>query len=114
MTVAVLNLDAAVVLLTPLYVRVARRTGLDPVALAFQPVLLACLASSFLPVSNLTNLIAAHQADLGTSDFLVAPRGAEPRRGRRRLVDVPARRSGFPRTRGLPAVSSSGPRCGPA
>src|SRR2546428_495183 len=50
----ILNLDASVVLLTPLYVRIARRCGLDPLALAFQPVLLSCLASSALPVSNLT------------------------------------------------------------
>src|SRR5579875_2028551 len=55
----VLNLDASVVLLTPLYVRVARRTGMAPLSLAFQPVLLATLASSALSVSNLTNLIAA-------------------------------------------------------
>ena len=57
--VALLNLDAAVVLLTPLYIRTARNTGLDPVMLAFQPVLLAMLASSALPISNLTNLIVA-------------------------------------------------------
>lgn len=40
----VFNLDASVVLLTPLYIRIARRHGLDPEVLAFQPVLLACLA----------------------------------------------------------------------
>jgi arsenical pump membrane protein len=68
--VALLNLDAAVVLLTPLAVRVARRTGLDPVAMAFQPALLACLASSALPVSNLTNLILAE--DRSTGEFLGA------------------------------------------
>ena len=67
---AVLNLDASVVLLTPLYVRIARRCGLDPVALGFQPVLLACLASSALPVSNLTNLIAASDRHLGAADFV--------------------------------------------
>ena len=39
----VLNLDAAVVLLTPLYVRIARRSGIDPFTLAVQPVLLSCL-----------------------------------------------------------------------
>ena len=39
-------LDASVVLLTPLYIRVVRRHGLDPTLLAFQPVLLAALASS--------------------------------------------------------------------
>jgi len=67
---ALLNLDAAVVLLTPLYVRIARRHGIDPVALAFQPALLACLASSALPVSNLTNLIARERFDLDVAGFL--------------------------------------------
>jgi arsenical pump membrane protein len=68
----VLNLDAGVVLLTPLYVRIARQRGSDALALAVMPVLLACLASSALPVSNLTNLIAASWTGAGTSDFLVA------------------------------------------
>jgi arsenical pump membrane protein len=68
---AVLNLDAAVVLLTPLYVRMARQSGMSEGSLAFQPVLLACLASSFLPVSNLTNLIAAGHTGAGPVDFLV-------------------------------------------
>jgi arsenical pump membrane protein len=66
----VLNLDAAVVLLTPLYVRIGRRTGRDPLTLAFQPVLLACLASSALPVSNLTNLIAASWTSASTVSFI--------------------------------------------
>lgn len=66
----VLNLDASVVLLTPLYIRIARRHGLAPEMLAFQPALLACLASSPLPVSNLTNLIVAERFDLGVGDFL--------------------------------------------
>jgi len=65
----VLNLDASVVLLTPLYVRIARRHGLDPLAAAFTPMLLACFASSALPVSNLTNLLAAERFDLGAVDF---------------------------------------------
>lgn len=56
-TVALLNLDAAVVLLTPLYLRIAERHRVAPFSLACQPVLLALFASSFLPVSNLTNLI---------------------------------------------------------
>lgn len=68
---AVLNLDTAVVLLTPLYVRIARRHGSDPLELAVQPVLLAALASSALPVSNLTNLIAASHLGLRATDFLV-------------------------------------------
>jgi arsenical pump membrane protein len=65
------NLDASVVLLTPLYVRIARRHGLDPLALAFVPMLLACFASSALPVSNLTNLLAAGRFDVSTADFAV-------------------------------------------
>jgi arsenical pump membrane protein len=70
-TVAVLNLDAAVVLLTPLYVNIGRTTGNSPRFLGFQPVILALLASSFLPVSNLTNLIAAARTGEGAGAFLV-------------------------------------------
>ncbi len=66
----VLNLDAGVVLLTPLYVRVAHQRGWDPLVLAAQPVLLACLASSALPVSNLTNLIAVSWAGASTAQFV--------------------------------------------
>ena len=69
--VAVLNLDAAVVLCTPLAITVARRSGLDPVAMAFQPVLLACLASSALPVSNLTNLIAIAEGRLDAGELVL-------------------------------------------
>lgn len=65
------NLDTAIVLLTPLYIRIARRHGLDPLTTAFQPVLLASLASSALPVSNLTNLIVASSTGVGVGDFLV-------------------------------------------
>jgi arsenical pump membrane protein len=38
--------------------------------LAFQPAMLACIASNPLPVSNLTNLIAAERLDLRVGDFL--------------------------------------------
>lgn len=69
-TTAVLNLDTTVVLLTPLYLRLARRTGSDPLVLAAIPLLLASLASSFLPVSNLTTLIAAERFDVTTVDVL--------------------------------------------
>ncbi len=64
-TVAVLNLDAGVVLLTPLYLRVADQQGRSRAFLGFQPVLLALLASSFLPVSNLTNLVVAARFGVG-------------------------------------------------
>ena len=70
MVTVLFNLDAAVVLLTPLYVRIASRHGEDPVLLAFLPALLASLASSVLPVSNLTNLVVARRLDLATTDFL--------------------------------------------
>lgn len=68
--VAVLNLDAAVALLTPLYLRIAGRQGLDPWRVAAMPVLLACLASSVLPVSNLTNLIAVARTGASPAGFV--------------------------------------------
>ena len=70
-TTVVLNLDTTVVLLTPLYVRLARRADVDPLALALVPVLLASLASSMLPVSNLTNLIVQAHTDLSVTSLLV-------------------------------------------
>jgi arsenical pump membrane protein len=66
----VLNLDTTVVLLTPLFVRIAQRRSMDPLPLAAIPLLLASLASSMLPVSNLTNLIAAERTGLSTADLL--------------------------------------------
>src|SRR5690242_20654137 len=73
-TTVVLNLDTTIVLLTPLYVRIARRAGADPLAIALVPLLLASLASSVLPVSNLTNLVVAEHVDL-TAGTLVAHLG---------------------------------------
>jgi arsenical pump membrane protein len=67
----VLNLDASVVLLTPLYVRIARRRGTDPFAAGVQPLILAWLASSALPVSNLTNLIVASGTGAPATAFAV-------------------------------------------
>ena len=69
-TTAVLNLDTTVVLLTPLYIRLARRTGADPFPLALIPLFTASFASSFLPVSNLTTLIAVERLDLSVSDVV--------------------------------------------
>ncbi|MFN8052214.1 MAG: ArsB/NhaD family transporter [Acidimicrobiales bacterium] len=69
-TTAVLNLDTTVVLLGPLYLRLARRSDADPVSLALVPLLLAGLASSVLPVSNLTTLIAADHFALGVGDVV--------------------------------------------
>lgn len=67
---AALNLDVAVVLLSPLYVRVAERRGASRFAVALQPALLSSLASSGLPVSNLTNLIAAAHDRLSVAGFV--------------------------------------------
>ncbi len=69
-TTVVLNLDTTVVLLTPLYLHIARRRGDDPLVLAVVPFLLANLASSVLPVSNLTNLIAAEHVGITTSQLV--------------------------------------------
>ena len=67
---ALLNLDAAVVLLSPLYVRIAERREASRLALALQPALLSALASSALPISNLTNLIAVGRLHLSTWGFV--------------------------------------------
>lgn len=69
-TTVTLNLDTTIVLLTPLYVRLARRAGVDPLPVALVPLLLASLASSVLPVSNLTTLIAVGRFDLSVLDVV--------------------------------------------
>ncbi len=69
-TTAVLNLDTTVVLLTPLFVRLARRSGHDPLGVAAVPLLLAAFASSFLPVSNLTNLIVVERLGADVADVV--------------------------------------------
>ncbi|GAA4664794.1 arsenic transport integral membrane protein ArsB [Frondihabitans cladoniiphilus] len=55
-----LSLDTTAVLLTPVVVLVARRVGASPLPFALTTVWLANCASLFLPVSNLTNLLAVH------------------------------------------------------
>lgn len=67
---ALLNLDTTIVLLTPIAVRLARRTDTDPVVVAAVPLLLSGLASSFLPVSNLTTLIVQGRSDVTNVDVL--------------------------------------------
>jgi arsenical pump membrane protein len=66
-TTALLNLDTTVVLLTPLYIRIADQRGADVWAVAVVPLVLASLASSLLPVSNLTTLIAAEHLGLSVA-----------------------------------------------
>ena len=70
LTTVVLNLDTTVVLLTPLYLRLARRVDADPLPLVAIPLLLASLASSVLPVSNLTTLIVVNRFDVGVGDVV--------------------------------------------
>ena len=68
---AFLSLDTTAVLLTPVVVAVARSNGMSPTPFAFATVWLANTASLFLPVSNLTNLLAAHRlGDLDALGFL--------------------------------------------
>ncbi len=60
----VLNLDTTAVLLTPVMLALALRTGIAAVPLAMTTVWLANTASLLLPVSNLTNLLAANRVAL--------------------------------------------------
>ena len=69
-TTVVLNLDTTLVLLTPLYIRFAGRADSGPAASRRVPLLLASLASSVLPVSNLTTLIAADELSLSVGDVV--------------------------------------------
>jgi len=57
----VLNLDTTAVLLTPVMLALALRAGIAAVPLAMTTVWLANTASLLLPVSNLTNLLAANR-----------------------------------------------------
>ncbi|MEU4238703.1 SLC13 family permease [Actinoplanes sp. NPDC026619] len=58
LTTAALSLDATVVLLTPVVLATAARTGARPRPAAYASAHLANSASLLLPVSNLTNLLA--------------------------------------------------------
>ena len=62
-TTAVLSLDTTAVLLTPVVLALAQRLELDPWPFALTTVWLANTASLFLPVSNLTNLLAQDLLD---------------------------------------------------
>jgi len=70
LTTVVLNLDTTVVLLTPLYLRLARRAGVDARPVVAIALLQASLASSVLPVSNLTTLVAVEQLHLSVADVV--------------------------------------------
>lgn len=71
-----LSLDTTAVLVTPLVVQLARHARIPPLAFALTTAWLANTASLFLPVSNLTNLLAQHQmgtTPLGFFTLLWAP-----------------------------------------
>lgn len=65
---AVLNLDTAVVFLTPVLVHAARSRGLDERPFLYGSVFMANAGSTLLPGSNLTNLLVlAHEPIHGTT-----------------------------------------------
>ena len=71
-----LNLDTTAVLLTPVMLALATRVGIAAVPLAMTTVWLANTASLLLPVSNLTNLLAADRvalSSLGLAGRMWAP-----------------------------------------
>lgn len=70
-TTAALNLDATVVLLTPVLIAVTRGLGVRPRPLSVATISLANAASSLMPVSNLTNLLAFSATGLSFGRFTV-------------------------------------------
>jgi arsenical pump membrane protein len=68
-TTIFLNLDTTAVLLTPVLLATARRARMTALTLAMTTVWLANTASLLLPVSNLTNLLAANRVGLKTLPF---------------------------------------------
>lgn len=71
LTTITLNLDTTAVLLTPVMLALATRVGIAPVPLAMTTVWLANTASLLLPVSNLTNLLAADRVGLTPTEMAV-------------------------------------------
>jgi arsenical pump membrane protein len=67
---AFLSLDTTAVLVTPVVVVLALHIGVSPIPFALATVWLANTASLFLPVSNLTNLLAASSFEGGTAAFV--------------------------------------------
>jgi arsenical pump membrane protein len=68
-TTTSLNLDTTAVLLTPVILALASTLGIPPLPLAMTTVWLSNTASLLLPVSNLTNLLAADRVALAPSQF---------------------------------------------
>lgn len=73
---AVLNLDTAVVFLTPIVVIAARRRSIDEQPFLYAPVFMANASSLYLPGSNLTNLLVLSRDPVSGGTFaarLLAP-----------------------------------------
>jgi Na+/H+ antiporter NhaD/arsenite permease-like protein len=70
LSTAFLSLDTTAVLVTPVVVVLALHVGVSPIPFALATVWLANTASLFLPVSNLTNLLAARSFGGGPAQFL--------------------------------------------
>ena len=68
-TTITLNLDTTAILLTPVMLALARKLQVNPLPLAMTTVWLANTASLLLPVSNLTNLLAANRVGLAPLAF---------------------------------------------
>ncbi|MFE4463413.1 SLC13 family permease, partial [Nocardia tengchongensis] len=68
-TTTVLNLDTTAVLLTPVMIALAVPAKIPPLPLAMTTLWLANTASLLLPVSNLTNLLAADRVALDATGF---------------------------------------------
>lgn len=69
-TTIFLNLDTTAVLLTPVMLALAPKAKIAPLPLAMTTVWLANTASLLLPVSNLTNLLAANRVALDAPAFV--------------------------------------------
>ncbi|WP_067848694.1 SLC13 family permease [Nocardia lijiangensis] len=68
-TTILLNLDTTAVLLTPVMLALAAPARIPPLPLAMTTLWLANTASLLLPVSNLTNLLAADRVALHATEF---------------------------------------------
>ncbi|MEU2031910.1 SLC13 family permease [Nocardia amamiensis] len=68
-TTILLNLDTTAVLITPVMLALAAPARIPPLPLAMTTLWLANTASLLLPVSNLTNLLAADRVALSATDF---------------------------------------------
>jgi arsenical pump membrane protein len=68
-TTAFLNLDTAVVFLTPVMIAAARRRDVDEQPFLYGTIFMVNAASLFLPGSNLTNLIVIGHEQVSGSEF---------------------------------------------